>query len=241
MSVLLIINGIDKESKKILFNVMSEHFSTRSHKNNVQPVSFVLEELPRYASPTLDYEKTLAYARQSSYSIIGVIQDYSQLEKFRSSDVDSILNNVTLFQLATQKEPLEKFHYFYNNEIYKFDPQFISKEVLYKSELKYQKDTKQYAEVERQENEIVIYDERLYGIREVVTVVNIDTMEEREVHYDPKSEEEDDGYFLKQYHSARHTSKDEDDMQLDEDEFISDLFSEEEEDEYAVDLEDPNY
>jgi energy-coupling factor transporter ATP-binding protein EcfA2 len=197
---IIILNNLDKEILQILFNVISDHLSMRSHKNDIHPVTMVLEELPRYISTTLDLEEMLAYARQSLCSIISVIQDYSQLKKFNDGEIDSILNNTKVFQMNMKDAPLDKFCYRYENDskVYRFNPDFMSRSEILSVALEYQRNTGQFEDIEKNSNELVLFDNLLYQAKGLVSLVDVESLKERLVPYTLKNEVVE-GYFTDQY------------------------------------------
>ena len=180
---------LDSEAVSSILNFVWDRLSLRSSKNIKHPVACIVEEASRVLSPGTDLERTLAYARESNLSLILAVQSISQLKDiFGPIKLDSILNNVTHIKLSSKEDKLKKFHFRVNDDetIQKFEPLFLSKEALYRADLRFQSETGQFGSVDKGRNELVIYDQILYDTRGTVILIDLETMSEREEDYYPE-------------------------------------------------------
>ncbi len=197
---------IDSESLEgsivnIVMNTLWDVLSLRSSKNKTTPVSFMIEEASRVLSNDVDLERTLAYARESKLSITLVTQSISQLTHiFGDIQTDSILNNLKIMELNEKDSSLPEFSFTVrkSGRTHSFEPNFTTMQEIYFAEHIFQKDTGQYILVDIEENEIVLFDQRLHELKGTVRVVDIGTMEEREGEYDI-SRKSHHGYFMEEY------------------------------------------
>lgn len=170
---------VSKDSKFIsssIFNYVTDVLSLRSSKTNATPITIFIEEASRVLTSETDLEATLAYARESKLSVIFIVQSRTQIiEIFGDNKSYSIFENITIIKVGSINENKGKK--------YKFNPNFNNEEKILEAELKYQKATKQYLEINKNKNEVVIFDNRLYEIRESILLINIKTKETREVKY----------------------------------------------------------
>jgi len=205
---------VSKDSKIIssaLFNYVTDHLSLRSSKHDARPVSIFMEEASRILTRSTDLEGTLAYARESKLSVVFVVQSFAQIIEIYGQNISSsILENLTRINLLPRKKTdLDTFQYEVNNNIYTFNPRFCSDKEIYKAELEYQKMTKEYLSIDKEENEVVIFNHRLFEQREAAILVNIDSMTVREVPY---SIYDTNGYFFEQYKSIEYMIDIEDEL-----------------------------
>ena len=192
-----------------LLNVLWDILSLRSGKHHARHISCVVEEASRVLTPDTGLERVLAYARQSNLFLSLVLQSTYQLENiFGKSETEAILTNLQHYRFSSKEDPLPKFNFRIDNddEIHSFAPDFISSEELYEAELAFQGENGQYGVMDRSDREIVKYDQRLYEMKEVVTLIDIDTMEHREIAYDIE-EDKEQGTFLKKYRQEQITKE----------------------------------
>ena len=129
-----------------------------------------------------------------------ITQAESQLvELFGILKYNSMKENFgDVYFLSSDEYPLKKFVYFSKKEntIYESVPCFVEQKKLYEAEKNYQISTGQYYDVAIEQDEIIIYDARLYEEKSLLIAINIVTLEEREIEY-LRVENDMQAYFKK--------------------------------------------
>ncbi len=111
----------------------------------------------------------------------------------------SIFENVTRLTMTKgdQKESPYLYHIVDDEEyLYTFDPKFASDNLLYRSELEYQKMTGQFPMIERSDTEMVVFDHFLYQHNHKVTIVDTKTMRTKQVTYIPADRQKLGSFFV---------------------------------------------
>jgi len=181
----------------ILFSRTLDILSLRAKRKNIQPVSVIVDEASRVLNE--DSELHTDFLRQAKVFVHLAIQHESQLiEKFGKNKYQTYQTNFQeIFRMATYEQVIPKFQYYshYDDEVYSSKPMFLEEEHLLKFEYIYQQETNQYPALQL-ENEVVVYDARLYEETNEVLLIDIKTFEERLVVY--HNEENIQGYVFRE-------------------------------------------
>jgi len=182
----VVVNSEDLPSQvtSILFSRTLDILSLRAKRKKIQTVSVIVDEASRVLNE--DSELHTDFLRQAKVFVHLAIQHESQLiEKFGESKYQTYQTNFQeIFKMATYEQVMPKFQYYshYDGEVYISKPIFLEEKDLLKFEYIYQQETNQYSTLHL-EDEVVVYDGRLYEERKEVLVIDINTLEERSVPY----------------------------------------------------------
>jgi type IV secretory pathway TraG/TraD family ATPase VirD4 len=171
----------------IITSRVLELLSLRAKRNRPQLVMFMADEASRVLTSSSELERVLSFGREASLKIHLAVQAETQLEQLfgRNTFISMKQNFVDIFTLSTNEYPLQQFEYYSKKEETTFTsvPIFVSRERLLLHELTFQKETHQFVDVKKLENEVVLYDSRLYEEKSRIILVNCENMDEREVEY----------------------------------------------------------
>ena len=179
----------------------------RAKRKNPMPVAFIADEASRVLSRHSEIDHVLAFGRDAEVRVHIATQTESQLEElFGRLKYQTMLENFgDIYRLSSDKHPMKRFHYYDKKKkmVYHAEPQLIEDKVLMQIEKKYQEYMSQYAEVEKRANEVVVFDARLYGEKNRLILVDLDTFEERECEYF-ESNKNIEKHFKKRKPSLKH-------------------------------------
>ncbi len=171
----------------IITSRILELLTLRAKRQAPRHIVFVADEASRVLNKKSDMDRILAFGREAGIRIHIATQAESQLiELFGILKYNSMKENFgDVYFLSSDEYPLKKFVYFSKkeNHIYKSVPCFVEQKKLYEAEKNYQISTGQYCDVQIEQDEIIIYDARLYEEKSLLIAINIVTLEEREVEY----------------------------------------------------------
>ena len=169
----------------ILLSRVLDILSLRAKREKVQAVSVIIDEASRVIDA--DSELHTDFLRQARVSVHLATQHESQMiETFGANRWMTYQTNFPdIFTLSTHDRSLKPFFYHHkkSDKVYQAEPMFIDKKELLKTEQIFQSQTHQYKNICRSQNEVVLYDARLYELKENVIIINATTLEECEVRY----------------------------------------------------------
>lgn len=127
------------------------------------------------------------FLRQARVSVHLATQHESQMiETFGQNRWLTYQTNFPdIFTLSAHDFRLKPFLYHHKkrDKVYKSGPIFFDRVALLQTEKKFQSQTGQYSNICKNQNEVVMYDARLYELKENVIIINATTLEESEVRY----------------------------------------------------------
>lgn len=196
----VVINGesLSTQVVSIILSRVLDILSLRAKRENVQPVSVIIDEASRVMDS--DFELHTDFLRQAKVSVHLATQHETQIiEIFGENRWKTYQTNFQdIFTLSTHSYILKPFYYHdkRTDQTCKSQPLFFDRTSILKSENMFQRVTGQYEHIRRSEDEIVMYDARLYELKEQIIVINAMTLDEIEMKY-KHSYHNRNGFFQK--------------------------------------------
>ena len=170
---------------KLLF----DNLSMRTRQQIRRPIHVLIDEAARIVlSREIELAKTMAIARESELYLHLCFQSEAQLQKLGDSEYNTIIENASEVYLFNTTDEPKKPHYYsnsmYSNEIFFAKPIFISRKKLLTVEAQYQKSMNAYNNLDYSDDEVILFDPRLYEKEKLVYVIQYDTGIERLVYFE---------------------------------------------------------
>lgn len=173
---------------KILF----DRLSMRTRQQTRRPVHVLIDEASRIVlSREIELAKTMAIARESQLYLHLCFQSASQLQQLSEAEYNTIMENAPdIYTFSTADEPKDSHYYRHNahpDKVLYANPIYITRKEMLAVESKYQKLMNAYNKIDYADDEVILFDPRLYEKKKFVYAIQYNSGLERLVYFENKS------------------------------------------------------